>query len=132
MFHVIPTRIRDPNTGRASPARPSRERNVDRARVIHLDSVIRLDGVIHGIELLLMPRSTERLRGMLTVLPPNDEAMAKLTTDQLYDTLRLPNKDLEALGAARGGEARDDADLAEGAHGPDGDDRRGYLLHDQT
>jgi hypothetical protein len=51
-------------------------------------------------------------------------------------------EDHEALGAARGGEAGDDVDLAEGAHGPngdkaahhgpDGDDRRGYLLHDRT
>ena len=51
-------------------------------------------------------------------------------------------KDLEALGAACGGEAGDNADLEEGAHrpdddeaaqhGPDGGNRQGYLLHDWT
>lgn len=78
------------------------------------------------------------------------------TDDAEADDVTLFIEDLEALGAAPGGEAGDDADLAEGAHvavahddvaaldevlvglgvveaahhGPDGDDRRGDLLHD--
>ncbi|XP_059431155.1 fasciclin-like arabinogalactan protein 16 [Corylus avellana] len=74
MFHVIPTRIRSEHWPSESDstrkhqtlsndhlrlARPGGERTVDRARVIHPDSVTRPDGVIHGIERLLIPQSVQ-------------------------------------------------------------------------
>ena len=52
--------------------------------------------------------------------------------DVEVDDVTLFIEDLEALGAARGGATENDANLGEGAHGPDNDDRRGYLLHDRT
>jgi uncharacterized surface protein with fasciclin (FAS1) repeats len=73
MFHIIPTRIRSDHWPSESEtrkhrtlsnehlhlARPGGERTVDRAKVIHPDSVTRPDGVIHGIERLLIPQSVQ-------------------------------------------------------------------------
>ncbi|KAL5574554.1 hypothetical protein UlMin_016253 [Ulmus minor] len=68
LFHVIPTRIGSSESTRFTTLsdeeihlekRGSGEWTVDLARVIHPDSVTRPDGVIHGIERLLIPRSVE-------------------------------------------------------------------------
>lgn len=77
MFHIIPTRIgsdewpsRNDSTLKhrtlsndhlnlARQGESGTDRTVDRAKVIHPDSVTRPDGVIHGIERLLIPQSVQ-------------------------------------------------------------------------
>ncbi|KAF5744935.1 fasciclin-like arabinogalactan protein 17 [Tripterygium wilfordii] len=74
MSHIIPTRIGSEKwPAHTEPTqhstlsghclnltrRSSGERTVDLAKVIHLDSVTRPDGVIHGIERLLVPQSVQ-------------------------------------------------------------------------
>ncbi|KAK9170240.1 hypothetical protein Syun_002380 [Stephania yunnanensis] len=74
MFHVIPKRIHsaewlvnsaDSTRHRTLAAehlvlyRKNESKKVDLATVIHPDAVIRPDGVIHGIERLLIPRSVQ-------------------------------------------------------------------------
>ncbi|KAL5574580.1 hypothetical protein UlMin_016279 [Ulmus minor] len=68
LFHVIPTRIGSSESTRFTTLsdeeihlekRGSGEWTVDLARVIQPNSVTRPDGVIHGIERLLIPRSVE-------------------------------------------------------------------------
>nr|GMC79487.1 fasciclin-like arabinogalactan protein 17 [Ipomoea batatas] len=172
LFHMIPTRIEAKHWSRAARRHPSLcraagdenlavaqgkngEREVSAAKVVRADDIVRPDGVIHGIERVLIPQSvqqdfntrrslrsisavlptgapevdprTHRLKKpapvkdfiqtllhyggyneladimvnltslatemgrlvsqgyVLTVLAPNDEAMAKLTTDQLSE-----------------------------------------------
>nr|GMC88767.1 fasciclin-like arabinogalactan protein 17 [Ipomoea batatas] len=172
LFHMIPTRIEAKHWSRAARSHPSLcraagdenlavaqgkngEREVSAAKVVRADDIVRPDGVIHGIERVLIPQSvqqdfntrrslrsisavlptgapevdprTHRLKKpapvkdfiqtllhyggyneladimvnltslatemgrlvsqgyVLTVLAPNDEAMAKLTTDQLSE-----------------------------------------------
>ncbi|KAI3419045.1 Str_synth domain-containing protein [Psidium guajava] len=78
MFHIVPSRIDSANWPESTQSaaehhealslsnhrlrlvkRESGEREVDRARVIHADAVTRPDGVIHGIEQLLIPQSVQ-------------------------------------------------------------------------
>lgn len=78
MFHIVPSRIDSADWPEPAPSaaghreelslsshrlrlakRESGEREVDRARVIHADAVARPDGVIHGIERLLIPQSVQ-------------------------------------------------------------------------
>ncbi|XP_057955467.1 fasciclin-like arabinogalactan protein 17 [Malania oleifera] len=92
LFHVIPTRV-DSDMWEAESTRSTRHRTlsddhvqlsrtasgekaVDLATVVHPDSVVRPDGVIHGIERLLVPRSVQEdfnrrrsLRSISAVLP---------------------------------------------------------------
>ncbi|XP_059646560.1 fasciclin-like arabinogalactan protein 16 [Cornus florida] len=92
LFHIIPTRIGS-HEWPSSPAgsthhttlcndplhltsEASGERVVDLAKVIRPDDVVRPDGVIHGIERLLIPKSVEEdfnrrrnLRSISAVLP---------------------------------------------------------------
>ncbi|KAF8404336.1 hypothetical protein HHK36_009219 [Tetracentron sinense] len=92
MFNIIPNRIGSnewPMTDAEStrhktlsndhlhlPCKDSDKKTVDLATVIHPDAVIRTDGVIHGIERLLVPRSVQEdfnhrrnLRSISAVLP---------------------------------------------------------------
>ncbi|KAF8396345.1 hypothetical protein HHK36_017962 [Tetracentron sinense] len=92
MFHIIPNRIGSnewPMTDAESTrhktlsndhlhltCKDSGKKTVDLATVIHPDAVIRPDGVIHGIERLLVPRSVQEdfnrrrnLRSISAVLP---------------------------------------------------------------
>ncbi|CAK7342121.1 unnamed protein product [Dovyalis caffra] len=143
LFHIIPLRVgsNDWPGRKSNPTRHttlcndhlhlitknSGEKLVGSAELTRPDDVTRPDGVIHGIERLLIPQSvqedfnrrrnlrsisavlpqgapefdprTHRLKKpepparaglvsegyVLTVLAPNDEAMAKLTTDQLSE-----------------------------------------------
>ncbi|XP_022943970.1 fasciclin-like arabinogalactan protein 17 [Cucurbita moschata] len=74
MFHVIPTRIRSNDwPAHSKSARQSTlskhvlhlaghhsgEKTVDLANVVHPDAITRPDGVIHGIERLLIPQSVQ-------------------------------------------------------------------------
>ncbi|RZC77855.1 hypothetical protein C5167_002056 [Papaver somniferum] len=94
MFHIIPSRIGSSEWPSSSVKESTRHRTlsthehlnlftrkdstkkVDRAVVIHPDVVIRPDGVIHGIERLLIPRSVQgdfnrrrSLRSISAVIP---------------------------------------------------------------
>ncbi|KAF8392845.1 hypothetical protein HHK36_021084 [Tetracentron sinense] len=92
MFHIIPNRIGSnewPMTDAESTqhktlsndhlhlaCKDSDKKTIDFATVIHPDAVIRPDGVIHGIEQLLVPRSVQEdfnrrrnLRSISAVLP---------------------------------------------------------------
>ncbi|KAL4200431.1 hypothetical protein AMTRI_Chr03g56510 [Amborella trichopoda] len=72
LFHVIPRRIPAKNwpesdahshdtlsSDRLTLTCKNRVRKVDLASLIHPDSIVRPDGVIHGIERLLIPRSVQ-------------------------------------------------------------------------
>ncbi|PON50890.1 FAS1 domain containing protein [Parasponia andersonii] len=83
LFHVVPTRIGSNDLAESArhrtlsgdhfhlERRDSGEWTVDLAPVTHPDSVTRPDGVIHGIERLLIPRSVEddfnRRRSLRTI-----------------------------------------------------------------
>ncbi|XP_022748193.1 fasciclin-like arabinogalactan protein 17 [Durio zibethinus] len=92
MFHIIPKRVGshqwpDPKTGPFKhntlsndhlqlTSKPSGKKTVDSAELIRPDDVIRPDGVIHGIQQLLIPRSViedfnkrRNLRSISAVLP---------------------------------------------------------------
>uniref|UniRef100_A0A5B7AHA0 Putative fasciclin-like arabinogalactan protein 17 n=2 Tax=Davidia involucrata TaxID=16924 RepID=A0A5B7AHA0_DAVIN len=94
LFHIIPTRIGShqwpSSTTESTPthhktlcpdrlhltSKTSGEKAVDLAKVIRPDDVVRPDGVIHGIERLLVPRSVQEdfnrrrnLRSISAVLP---------------------------------------------------------------
>ncbi|XP_047315419.1 fasciclin-like arabinogalactan protein 16 [Impatiens glandulifera] len=91
LFHIIPTRIRSGELS-LSPSESTRHKTlsthhvnlaadagqmtVDLAKVIRPDDIVRPDGVIHGIERLLVPRSVEEefnrrrsLRSISAILP---------------------------------------------------------------
>ncbi|OWM73602.1 hypothetical protein CDL15_Pgr026701 [Punica granatum] len=75
MFHIIPSRIDSVSWPESTESTPhstlsdghhlqlsredSGEKAVDRARVIHPDALTRPDGVIHGIERLLVPQTVQ-------------------------------------------------------------------------
>ncbi|XP_058105719.1 fasciclin-like arabinogalactan protein 17 [Magnolia sinica] len=68
MYHVIPTRIpadewptsdADHRTLSSDPIRLLPNQKIDLANVIHPNAIVRPDGVIHGIERLLIPRSVQ-------------------------------------------------------------------------
>ncbi|XP_054801978.1 fasciclin-like arabinogalactan protein 15 [Prosopis cineraria] len=92
MFHIVPKRIgsREWPSGKTASARHrtlsddhlhimskgSGKKVVDLAEIVRLDDVVRPDGVIHGIERLLIPRSVQEdfnrrrnLRDISAVLP---------------------------------------------------------------
>ncbi|GFZ02559.1 FASCICLIN-like arabinogalactan protein 18 precursor [Actinidia rufa] len=67
LFHIVPARVDSPNSSRVDAAQNP---------VVRLNDVVRLDGVIHGIERMLVPRSVEEdfnrrrsLRSISAVLP---------------------------------------------------------------
>ncbi|KAF9595439.1 hypothetical protein IFM89_000357 [Coptis chinensis] len=93
MYHIVPKRISS-NGWQLQPEKPHRRettlirenvqltvmkdsrKRVESAMVIHPDAIIRPDGVIHGIEKLLVPRSVQEdfnrrrsLRSISAVLP---------------------------------------------------------------
>ncbi|CAI8616101.1 unnamed protein product [Vicia faba] len=72
MSHIIPTRINGSEPGSTrhktlslqhhltiQPNQTSQQWTVNGARILHLNAVTRPDGVIHGIERLLIPRSVQ-------------------------------------------------------------------------
>ncbi|XP_065855780.1 fasciclin-like arabinogalactan protein 17 [Euphorbia lathyris] len=92
MFHIIPNRVRSSDwpSHKSKPtkhttlcndrlhliSKPSGEKIVDSAQLVRPDDVIRPDGVIHGIERLLIPQSVQEdfnrrrnLRSISAVLP---------------------------------------------------------------
>ncbi|MCE2055434.1 Fasciclin-like arabinogalactan protein 17 [Datura stramonium] len=89
LFHMIPTRIHSKNwykTRRHSTLCPgeehlpvfqkSGEKMVSMAKVIHPDDIIKPDGIIHGIERVLIPKSVQQdfntrrsLRSISAVIP---------------------------------------------------------------
>ncbi|XP_031128491.1 fasciclin-like arabinogalactan protein 15 [Ipomoea triloba] len=93
LFHMIPTRIEAKHWSRAARNHPSLcraagdenlavaqgkngEREVSAAKVVRADDIVRPDGVIHGIERVLIPQSVQQdfntrrsLRSISAVLP---------------------------------------------------------------
>ncbi|CAH9098918.1 unnamed protein product [Cuscuta epithymum] len=90
LFHMMPTRIDSqnwPNDSRVAPSLSAAgenlvvsqrkgERRVGAARVVRQDDIVRQDGVIHGIERVLIPESVQQnfntrrnLRSISAVLP---------------------------------------------------------------
>ncbi|XP_010553413.1 PREDICTED: fasciclin-like arabinogalactan protein 16 [Tarenaya hassleriana] len=94
MFHIVPQRIRSHQWPREDSGSvrhrtlckdhvnliqfqgPNRRKMIDSAEIIRPDDVIRTDGIIHGIEKLLIPRSVQEdfnrrrsLRSISAVLP---------------------------------------------------------------
>ncbi|XP_016506029.2 fasciclin-like arabinogalactan protein 17 [Nicotiana tabacum] len=93
LFHMIPTRIQSlhwpktelkprhhstlcPGDERISVLRKSGDRMVSMAKVIRADDIIKPDGIIHGIERVLIPKSVQQdfntrrsLRSISAVLP---------------------------------------------------------------
>ncbi|XP_057512178.1 fasciclin-like arabinogalactan protein 16 [Actinidia eriantha] len=88
LFHIVPARVDSPNSAESTQHKTlsnhrvkltnsgSGEVLVDSAKVVRLNDVVRPDGVIHGIERMLVPRSVEEnfnrrrsLRSISAVLP---------------------------------------------------------------
>ncbi|KOM50472.1 hypothetical protein LR48_Vigan08g129900 [Vigna angularis] len=98
MSHIVPKRITKPEyrSGLSNPARPTRHKtlapnyhlslqtvnsthwNVDSSRVTHPDSLTRPDGVIHGIDTLIIPRSVQddfnRRRNLISIAAVKPES----------------------------------------------------------
>ncbi|GFY93473.1 FASCICLIN-like arabinogalactan protein 18 precursor [Actinidia rufa] len=98
LFHIVPARVDSPNSSESTQhntlsnhrvkltSSGSGQVVVDSAKVVRLNDVVRPDGVIHGIERMLVPRSVEEdfnrrrsLRSISAVLPegaPEDRLLA--------------------------------------------------------